>query len=1265
MRQTRVNPAILISALLAGGGAAAQSTFLLDFEGPSVISGNPGKAPAAEYYATLSQKAGAPGAQGWCIAVTADNGSILSITTAGTAYATYSKGGFEQTQLTTGAGNEGAVSCAVLSTNPAVVLPPGSTHRIAKLGLLVIPEEECTQARLRYADSLMTKAGALVQNTVNQDGATVEPDRRIKNITVSPFPNGCPNPNPAGDILAGAWNLLLPLTNPYGCDGGGPDNMLRNQVAPRNLAEESPVAGTEWPPGEDISFQTDAVASGFEAGNLYRELGWSGDPLWVSLAFLRELLPSFFGQLGSCEQPSLLDCPVVSFQAIVGQLNAACTDLGIPSISSDNVLAVAQTYVRNATGSPRCVDVCLTADDSAQVWVNDKVVVNLSQCAGVGQDCVNRGFAVLDPGVNKITVICWEGAGDWGFRLALKDPANGVKLSNSNQDQVVFLGTDPTGAQPETSQLAVRRSVENPDCCPLSGPIRVTLRGNGKGSGTVDLEERYLGEPFQDFTAISNGGVFEMTEPSVARIRWSVPASVLNSTGVSYRIQVIPGRAARPSGVVNGCEAVLGTGEVKGSWPHTGPIGAFEDSHDIGTDAALASGAGALTQTSGPDGVPGTPDDVYTMRGSGDDIWDAGDSFHFAYRRVTGDFQATVRISNRVFPPSGGRWGRYGLMARRNCAPDAKYSMVYANLEADPGPNADHPRGDGVFYQFRKANRSAAPNVQGSIQFPDPDAGGPQLLNQPNFFRLVRRGPHFTGYASFNGTTWKLIGSDTWYGLQPEESLLVGFAHSKHSTAAQPGNITFTDFRVGSPPAPRVFDNDSNSRGTVIYSQNFNAVPQNQLPPGLVANCAGTAASCAASSPRVVNGRLRLTQEGVGSQATSVLLDSIPIPIGPGAVIVDYTVYVSHSGVTRQPPGGDPNPGDGMTMALLAGRDPRRVGLSGGGLGYEGINGTFATAGPSLAVEVDTWSAQYFNEGTGSPTNDGAWHLGINAGGSMHCVALNGESLPDVFGSRGVRLRAIYRSEGRVSVSILDPAAGRGGGIEEEMPAAEGDVEPLDSQGDKEGTLGFTGGTGDATQTTEVDDVTVTVVDCSDASETAVVTGQMLARPGSLITLDASDSDSGQGDGGETLAFSWSASGMATVEGPADGPTVTLRMGSPVGDGEAIGRIAVDDRRCESPSSSSASHRIVITDRATNWVTYDGNNDGSFNISDPIAHLNFLFSGTTPPTCREAMDFNGDTQENISDPVAALNFLFSSGAPPARGAGCQLYLFCGLSENCP
>ncbi len=81
----------------------------------------------------------------------------------------------------------------------------------------------------------------------------------------------------------------------------------------------------------------------------------------------------------------------------------------------------------------------------------------------------------------------------------------------------------------------------------------------------------------------------------------------------------------------------------------------------------------------------------------------------------------------------------------------------------------------------------------------------------------------------------------------------------------------------------------------------------------------------------------------------------------------------------------------------------------------------------------------------------------------------------------------------------------------------------------------------------------------------------------------------------------------------------------------------------------------------------DINGDAIVNISDPVAHLNFLFVGATLPACYTVpdslpveltgsglavLDFNGDGGSNIADAVGALSRLFGGGEPHALGDNC-------------
>lgn len=83
----------------------------------------------------------------------------------------------------------------------------------------------------------------------------------------------------------------------------------------------------------------------------------------------------------------------------------------------------------------------------------------------------------------------------------------------------------------------------------------------------------------------------------------------------------------------------------------------------------------------------------------------------------------------------------------------------------------------------------------------------------------------------------------------------------------------------------------------------------------------------------------------------------------------------------------------------------------------------------------------------------------------------------------------------------------------------------------------------------------------------------------------------------------------------------------------------------------------------------DVNGDGNFNISDAVAHLNFLFGDARPADCylvpdsdppeltpagHAILDFNGDGSSNISDAVGALGSLFGGGGAHVLGVDCAV-----------
>lgn len=79
-------------------------------------------------------------------------------------------------------------------------------------------------------------------------------------------------------------------------------------------------------------------------------------------------------------------------------------------------------------------------------------------------------------------------------------------------------------------------------------------------------------------------------------------------------------------------------------------------------------------------------------------------------------------------------------------------------------------------------------------------------------------------------------------------------------------------------------------------------------------------------------------------------------------------------------------------------------------------------------------------------------------------------------------------------------------------------------------------------------------------------------------------------------------------------------------------------------TSVPVTKRVVIHE---SFRRGDSNQDGTIDVSDPVATLLFLFESPTPPMpCRKAADFNNDEVIDVSDPVAELNYIFQGGAPP-------------------
>jgi hypothetical protein len=169
-------------------------------------------------------------------------------------------------------------------------------------------------------------------------------------------------------------------------------------------------------------------------------------------------------------------------------------------------------------------------------------------------------------------------------------------------------------------------------------------------------------------------------------------------------------------------------------------------------------------------GLPGAPGSttvdaagLWTIKGSGIDIWAQEDHFQFAYQPVKGDGS----ISARILSADGGHatWHKAGPMIRNSDGADARNVLLYMTS------------GEGLEYQWRPTD-GADTVIQRDIQ--------PRRF--PLYLRLQRAGNEFAGFASEDGRLWRSITGSPVFPM--EETALWGLAVTSH----EDGEITTATF---------------------------------------------------------------------------------------------------------------------------------------------------------------------------------------------------------------------------------------------------------------------------------------------------------------------------------------------------------------------------------------------------------------------------------------------------------------------------------------
>jgi len=158
------------------------------------------------------------------------------------------------------------------------------------------------------------------------------------------------------------------------------------------------------------------------------------------------------------------------------------------------------------------------------------------------------------------------------------------------------------------------------------------------------------------------------------------------------------------------------------------------------------------------------PVGTYTMTGSGADIWDQSDEFHYAFKTLSGVGSIVARVESIGDTDS---WAKAGVMIRETLDAGSSHAMMVVTPSS------------GVSFQ-RRINTSGNSN--------DDTTGG---VTAPYWVKIERSlDGSFSAYSSVNGSTWQKLGASE--NIQMGTNVYIGLAVTAHN-ASETCRAVFTN----------------------------------------------------------------------------------------------------------------------------------------------------------------------------------------------------------------------------------------------------------------------------------------------------------------------------------------------------------------------------------------------------------------------------------------------------------------------------------------
>jgi glucose/arabinose dehydrogenase/regulation of enolase protein 1 (concanavalin A-like superfamily) len=251
-------------------------------------------------------------------------------------------------------------------------------------------------------------------------------------------------------------------------------------------------------------------------------------------------------------------------------------------------------------------------------------------------------------------------------------------------------------------------------------------------------------------TGPANGAVF------------TAPATITVSAAASD-----PGATVTRVDYYNGAALIGSSTAAPYSYTWSGvPAGVYaltaQATDNLGAVFASSPVSVAVTQLPAPwseqdIGGPGAPGyssytgTTFSISGSGTDIWDTADKFHYVYQPMSGNTTVIARVTG---VQNTDPWAKAGVMIRETLATNSTHAMMVLTP------------GNGLAFQRRLTTGATSVHT----------AGG--AATAPYWVKIVRSGTTFTGYKSADGATWTQVGSAT---ITMATNVYVGLAVTSHN----------------------------------------------------------------------------------------------------------------------------------------------------------------------------------------------------------------------------------------------------------------------------------------------------------------------------------------------------------------------------------------------------------------------------------------------------------------------------------------------------